>query len=287
MRDPTGFQVVGVPPAQKLPAALVVYPLIQTSGTVETRIELMNLSRLSVTVHCFFVASGTCSEIDFFLALTPEQPVSWLASTGRDGQGVRLAPPLVGEGELKCVVAARSSDPAAHNVLQGRALIVDATGQTVGYSANAFRRLAPGPFTGFVNLDGVEYEQCPDRLHFHALSSQAGSDSELVLVPCSQDLLNQVPGSTAVQFAVVNEWENVFSGSVPLSCHLRRRFSTVPALRRSTVGTDTVHAIVRGVDVPVIGLVIDRFTVPGSGALSTSSNTPYLEGGRSASVLLP
>jgi hypothetical protein len=53
------------------------------------------------------------------------------------------------------------------------------------------------------------------------------------------------------------------------------------------VGTDTAHVIVRGVDVPVVGLVIDRFTVPGTDALSVSSNAPYLEGGRSANVFLP
>jgi len=285
--DPTGFQVVGVPPAQKLPAALVVYPLVQASATVETRVELVNLSNLRVSVHCFYVTSVTCNELGFHITLTPQQPVSWLASTGLDGGGTRLAPPFLGEGELKCVVATQSGDPAAHNVLQGRAILTDTNRQTVGYSANAFRRLAPGPYSGSINLDGVQYEQCPDRLHFQAVTSQTGSDSELILVPCSEDLLNQVPASTAVQFAVINEWENSFSGSIPLTCYVRRRFSTIPPLRRNTAGTETVHAIVRGVDVPVIGLVIDRFTVPGSGALSSSSNAPYLEGGRSATVYLP
>lgn len=287
VQDPTGFQVAGVPPAQKLPAALVVYPLVQTSATVETRLELVNLSNLSVSVYCFYVTSVTCNELGFRLALTPQQPVSWLASTGLNGGGIRLAPPFTGEGELKCVVATQSGDPAAHNVLQGRAIVTDTNLQTVGYNANAFRRLSPGPYTGAIRLDGIQYESCPDRLHFQALTSQSGSDSELVLVPCSEDLLNQVAASTAVQFAVINEWENSFSGSIPLNCYSRRRFSTIPPLRRSTAGTETVHAIVRGVDVPVIGLVIDRFTVPGSGALSSSSNLPYLEGARSATIDLP
>lgn len=276
-----------MPPAQKLPAALVVYPLVQASAGVDTRLELLNLSNLRVSVSCFYVTSVTCNELGFRLSLTPQQPVSWLASTGLDGGGTRLAPPFIGEGELKCVVVTQSGDPASHNVLQGRAIVTETNQQTIGYSANAFRRLAPGPYTGAIRLDGVQYEQCPDRLHFQAVTSQAGSDSELVLVPCSEDLLNQVAASTAVQFAVINEWENSFSGSIPLTCYVRRRFSTIPPLRRSTTGTETVHAIIRGVDVPVIGLVIDRFTVPGSGVLSSSSNAPYLEGGRSASVDLP
>jgi hypothetical protein len=285
--DPTGYDVVGVPPAQKLPSALVVYPLIQASATQDTIIELLNLSDGFVSVHCFYLKADTCNELDFFLSLTPQQPVSWHASSGRTSDNKRVAPPVLGDNELKCVVAASSPDPAAHNVLQGRALVSDTSGQTIGYNAIAFRRLSPGPFTGAVDLDGITYEQCPDRLHFQALSSQPGSDSELVLVPCSEDLLNQVPASTPIQFAVINELEQPFSGSIGLTCFVRARFSTIPPLRRSTVGTDAVHAIVRGVDVPVIGLVIDRFTVPGSTAVSVSSNEPQLEGGRSATVILP
>lgn len=266
---------------------MIVYPLIQASATQETLIEVLNLSDGFVSAHCFFVKSDTCSELNFFLRLTPNQPLSWRASTGRTSDSVRVAPPFIGEGELKCVVATQSTSPSSHNVLQGRAIVQDTAGLTVGYAGIAFRRLSPGPYTGLVRLDGIEYEQCPDRLHFQALTSRSGSDSELVLVPCSEDLLNQVPASTPIQFSVINEFENVFSGSIGLQCFTRRRFSTIPVLRRTTVGTDTVHAILRGVDVPVIGLVIDRFTVPGSNAVSVSSNEPHLEGGRSATVLLP
>jgi len=284
--------VTGQPPAQTLPAALLVYPLIQTSATRDTRIEIMNLTPSLVTVQCFYVTGDTCNHIDFFLTLTAQQPVSWTASTGANGNGRRVAPPLIGEGELKCVVEPTSQDVAAHNALQGRALISDSVGsdtvaQTVGYTAIAFRRLSPGDFTGVIQLDGVTYEQCPDRLHFNALASQPGSDSELVLVPCSEDLLNGIPASSPIQFAVISELEETFSGSVGLTCFQRRRFSTIAALRRSSIGTDTMHLIVRAIDVPVIGLIIDHFEVPGSDALSTSANNPYLDGGRSATITLP
>lgn len=285
--DPTGFDVVGVPPAQKLPSAMLIYPLVQASATQDTRIELLNLTASTVSVQCFYVRSVTCSEVDFFVTLTANQPVAWKASTGAGGSGRRLAPPFLGEGELKCVVLPRSPDLSAHNALQGRALVSDSAGQTIGYSAIAFRRLSPGDFTGIVSLDGVTYEQCPDRLHFNVLASQTGSDSEIVLVPCEQDLLNQVASSTTVQFAVINELEQQFSAATSLRCFDHRRFSGLGSLRRSAIGTDTAHVIVRGTDVPVVGLVIDRFTVPGSSALSTSSNEPNLEGGRSATVNLP
>jgi len=281
------ISVTGAPPAQKLPSAFLIYPLIRVSPTQETLVEMMNLSFATVSVHCAYTTvsitaqTTNCSETDFFVTLTSQQPIKWRASTGTSGNGVRIAPPFSGEGTLKCVVRARTSDLSAHNALQGRA-ILSQTGQTVGYDASAFRRLSPGSFTGVVQMDGVTYEQCPDRLHFNALASQSGSDSELILVPCSDDLENGISGSTTIQYAVINEFEQQFSASTPVKCFDRRNFSSISALRKSSTGTDTLHIVVRPVTDPVVGLILDKFTVPGSAALSVSANNPYFEGGRSA-----
>lgn len=291
--DPLGFQVIGVPPAQKLPSAMLIYPLVRVSATQEARIELMNLTAAIVSVQCFYVQSGSCNEIGFFLSLTGFQPQSWTASNGMTSNGRRVAPPFFGDGELKCVVVPRTADLSSHNALQGRALLSDSNPgsapnrQTIGYTAIGFRRLSPGDFTGIVSLDGVNYEMCPDRLHFQVLTQKTGSNSELVLVPCSQDLELQTPSTASIQLAVVNELEQQFSGATTLKCFNRINFSSLSALRQSAVGTDTAHLMVRGTDVPVVGLVIDRFTVPGSGEPSTSSNDPNLEGGRPATVVLP
>ncbi len=286
--DPTGFNVVGVPPAQKLPTAVLIYPLVSTRSGDETLVEMMNLTNAAVTVKCHYVDSETCRGIDFFVRLTAQQPIAWTASTGQDGNGTRIAPPIFGDqAELKCFVQPSSTSLSAHNALQGRAIVQESDGQTFGYTAIGFRRLTPGSFTGTVQLDGVTYESCPDRLHFSALTNQSGSNSELVLIPCEQNLLFARATETTVQFAVINEFEQHFSGSLRLSCMDRRSFSSIPSLRKSSVGTDTVHAIVRSVDVPVVGMVIDRFSVPGSGEASTSANMPYLEGGRSSTVVIP
>jgi len=248
----------------------------------------MNLTNAAVSIQCFYVASGSCNEIGFFASLTANQPLEWMVSTGQSASSGRLAPPFNGEGELKCVVNTQSSSLSAHNALQGRALLSNVSGETLGYAASAFRRLSPGPFTGNIPLDGFTYEQCPDRLHFHVLTSQtsvASQDSELILVPCSEDLVNQIPASTGVQFAVINEFEQHLSASITLRCFDRRPFNSISPLRRSTAGSDTVHLMVRSLDVPVVGLVIDRFNA-GAG-ISASTNDPYLEGGRSAVVNLP
>ena len=207
------------------------------------------------------------------------RPLSWMVSTGFDGNGRRIAPPFQGDGELKCF--------ASGNSLTGRALIADNAGQRIAYSAVAFRKLRNDAPTNFVSLDGVNYEACPDRLHFNVLAQTATSNSELILVPCTQNLEAQIFSSVTLQYAVINELEQTFSGASSFRCMERRTFNTVPALRFSSIGTNTAHLIVRGVEVPVVGFVIDRFQVTGSGALSTSSNEPYFEGSREATLDLP
>jgi hypothetical protein len=280
--------VVGAPPAQKLPSAVLIYPLVRASATQDTRIEMVNLTGAAVSVNCFYVQGGTCNEIGLFMSLTPYQPLSWSVSSGTDGQGRHIAPPFTGDGEIKCAVVPAGPSPGlgAYNALQGRALVSDSTGQTIGYSAIAFRRLSPGDYTGEISLDGITYEQCPDRLHFNVLANQTGSNSELVLVPCSENLELQIPSTANVQLAVVNEFEQRFSGGTSVNCFNRVLFSALSPLRRNALGTDTAHLIVRGTDVPVVGLVIDKFTTV-QNKLSTSSNDPYLDGGRSAVINLP
>jgi hypothetical protein len=283
--DPLGGLVTGVPPAQNQPSAFLIYPLVTTANGADTFIELLNVVNSPVSVHCVFVSAGTCRGLDFNVSLTALQPSSWTASTGRNSDGVRIAPPLLGQGELKCFVQPRSTALSAHNAIQGRALVNEAAGSTIGYDAIGIRRLTPGSFTGSLDLDGIEYEQCADRLHFQVRAQQAGSDSELILVPCTEDLELVRPTSTNVQLAVINEFEQHTSGSTSLNCFLRQPFSNIPALRRSSAGTDSIHVILRAVNYPVMGMVINRF--PTGGGTSVSSNTPYLEGGRSADVRIP
>jgi hypothetical protein len=284
----------GTGPAQKLPSALLVYPLIESDAAGlprDTRIEIVNLTGSAVLVHCVFIDSVSCNETDFGFSLTANQPVSWMASQGyRPFLISAAAPPFVGSGELKCNVEPRNADLNSHNALQGRALVSRSSSpaETVGYTAIGFRRLTPGDFGGTFHLDGEEYEQCPDRLHFSVLATSAvglaDADSELILVPCTENVL--FGGTTTnVTLKMINEFEETLSANAALDCTLRKRFSKISTLRRSNLGTDTAHLVVRGVDVPVIGLVIDRFDALGS--RSVSANEPYLEGGRSAVVQLP
>jgi len=279
----------GVPPAQKLASAFIVLPYIVSSSTQDTRIELMNMSSREIELQCFYVRQSDCIEVGFFVRLTANQPLSWLAYDGANNPlNFSAVPPFDGVGELKCAVAADRPELDAHNALQGRALVYDrASGETVGYDAVGFQRLSPGGYSGVIDLDGFTYEECPDRLHFAVLARQTGGPvSELITVPCVEDLLNQVPTQTTVQLAIVNEFEQVFSSSYRFSCITSQPFSRFITLSKSTLGTDSAHLIVRGISSPLIGMVIDRFSGQNA-TLHTTANEPFLEGGRSSTVIFP
>ena len=245
------------------------------------------MSDAQQTLNCFYVRESDCVEVGFFLTLTAQQPLSWLASEGANNPLTFSAvPPFDGIGELKCAVMPNTPNLSSHNVLQGRATTFDTvTGDTVGYGSIGFQRLVPGAFTGVVDLDGFTYEECPERLHFQVLSRQSTADSEMVLVPCAQDLLTQTPTETTVQLQIVNEFEQVFSSSFHFRCHTTLPFSRLGTLGNALLGSDSAHVIVRGVSSPLVGLVIDRFD-----ALAThhsAANDPFLEGGSPATVIFP
>ena len=146
----------------------------------------------------FFVsaARSLCNEIGFVVTMTPYQPLAWLVSEGlNDTFSGSASPPFFGTGELKCVVVAPRPEVAFHNTIQGRATAFDSSGATVSYDAVGFQRLSDGDYTGVVSLDGANYAQCPDKLHFEVFADQPDASppalSDLVLVPCSEDLLLQ------------------------------------------------------------------------------------------------
>jgi hypothetical protein len=282
-------------PPQRLNSAVLIYPLVRadTEGGVtrETRIDLLNLTGLQQHLHCFFVEDDFCNETGFFITLTPNQPVSWLVSQGFfSNLAASAVPPFHGSGELKCIVQPNEPTADSHNAIQGRAIVFGSDGQTLGYGAVAFRRLADGDFDGEANLDGSQYTACPDEQHFAFLADpprgQSGPVSELILAPCSEDLENQTSTSTNVQFVVVNEFEQHLSASVAVNCYLRRALRDISSVFTSTtLGSDTGHLIVRGVQSPVSAIMIDNFAVGGN--LGAAANEPALKDGRAAVIRFP
>jgi len=285
-------RAVAEAPPQRLPSAVLIWPLVVVEGggsITDTRMELVNLSRIPVSLGCLFVASDTCGEFDFHIRLTPNQPLSWLASRGVFN-GMSAVPPFSSAGELKCIVEPDQEPVASHNTIQGRAAVFGADGQTIGYSAVGFLRLTDGPLTNEISLDGVTYTQCPDEQHFVFIASdpnEPATQSELVIASCDEDLENLVHPPTVVQFQVFNEFEEQFSASTNVQCSARRllwRISNI--FTRAVLGTDTGHVILKGVQSPVLALVIDRF-LAAPAVPATAGNEPALRGGRSAQITIP
>jgi hypothetical protein len=290
-----GVSAVGAQsPPQRLPSAVLVYPLIQVDGggsTVDTRVEVVNLTSRPTQLHCFYVHGPSCFGTDFQVLLTPNQPLSWLASQGVFN-GQTAVPPISGSAELKCIVFPPDGEESidVQNTIQGRSIVFGADGQTIGYGAIGFRRLTDGPFENIIELDGATYTKCPDEQHFVILASVAGDplqESELVLTTCSEDLENLESTTTTVQFVVVNEFEQQLSASTSVTCTLRRTLRQISQVfTRATLGTDTGHLIVKGVQTPVLALVVDRF-LASPGVPGTAGNEPALRGGRAAEIRFP
>ena len=274
------------PPAQKLPSALLVYPFIEVSPDQDTRIEIVNLSGNPQVLQCFYV-DDSCNELGFLVSLTPFQPMAWLVSSGIGGESSgTAAPPFFGTGELKCAVVPSHPEVEFHNAIQGRATVFGADGQTVSYDAVGFQRLSDGDFTGVLSLDGTNYAQCPAILHFDVVADGPTTTSDVVLVPCSEDLLLQVPTTVQVNVTIINEFETSYSRSIAVTCSTRRTLGSIGReLTQAVLGSDTAHLVFRGVGGPLLGLVIDGVSF--AGVAGTAGNEPSFQGGRSATVVFP
>jgi len=67
--------------------------------------------------------------------------------------------------------------------------------------------------------------------------------TNLTLVPCDEDIENQVPSSSTVQFAIWDEFERRFSSSVTVNCWLSAELNQIHpnAFSFSTLGTFSAH----------------------------------------------
>ncbi len=195
-------------------------------------------------------------ETDFRVRLTPQQPLGWVASQGLlepplTGQPFGPNPPFGPDGvssnagtrvpptsetpytgALKCIAINDDGTPSDRNVLKGEATWVDnddVPGDVLKHNAVGIQAIE-----GAVNEDkelilggdGAEYNGCSNYLivnhmfdfGIHPVVEDHISLSAITLVPCTQDLLRQIPGSAVVQFLVYNEFEQRFSTSRTANC---------------------------------------------------------------------
>lgn len=201
--------------------------------------------------------SATCvslwQETDFDIVLTKQQPTQWSVANGRavnpmDGIGNpesgfdpgRIPPKPDFEGELRCVEIDTAGQPLAGNHLKGTAqLATYESGPDISrYAAIAIEANPDSSPSNPLQLDDEVYSACPSVLRVsHAAdgaqdpSSGLSTSTELTLVPCAQDLENQVPKTVTVQFLVFNEYEERFSGSTSVTCYRSAPMSELDTAR--------------------------------------------------------
>jgi hypothetical protein len=165
-------------------------------------------------------------------------------------------------GELKCIAINEDGIPLPSNVLKGEALLEKSEDTNLDVASyNAIGIQATGKVSGDANvltLGGdaatAEYNGCPNFLilnHFfeEAQDPVPGStgdiETNVVYVPCSEDLLRQIPGAAVVQYLVFNEFEQRFSTSKSVTCFQDTRLCHIdtPDCSRSIFNVKTAGTL--------------------------------------------
>lgn len=280
-------------PSTDEPGAIVVFPLVETSGDVDTEFQLTNNSGTRTFARCFYIDGrtdrpGTQSWLvtDFQTTLTQEQPTIWVA-----GQGLPAVPPDRPDdlypgpippvpsdfiGELRCIVVDESERPIGKNTLTGQATLVNrATGDVRKYKGITFRGAAENDGNNTLLLNDQEYAACPRFLlvnHFFDAApdpiSAVPLATTLTFVPCSMDLENAVPGESALVFDVFNEFEQRLSRSLSITCFRRIELSRID--RSSQPELSIFHYALQGtlVGVSRIRSSVDAKDETGHGVLA-------------------
>lgn len=221
---------------------MIVFPKVIWDGTTDTIIQITNTGNSIARARCYYIdaSRGQCSETDFDILLTKRQPTIWAVSQGRSRLDEGFSPGLVPAmpegftGELKCIQVSESGEMQPSNSLKGEATLRTRNGDVGEYNAIAFRGgdTVPSADNGStLSLSATgDLSRCPSTVilnHFEdgvvdpvldEFRVGGAVTTELTLVPCSEDLENQIPGSVTVQVRVFDEFEQSQSGSFPVQC---------------------------------------------------------------------
>jgi hypothetical protein len=198
-------------------ASILVFPKVIADGTRDTIIQITNTSNNMRHAHCFYVNGALtdntappgplnpplCTEIDFDIWLTKQQPTHWVVSTGRldnpldkpcrvagklancdpDSTGSDSAdccdagydpghvPPVVPDfqGELKCIEVDASGFPVPGNALKGEATLENlADGDVSKYNAIGLKGFDTNNMDGTLCLGGGVSASCPSGAEYEA-----------------------------------------------------------------------------------------------------------------------
>ncbi|HXQ20944.1 MAG TPA: hypothetical protein VN812_04675 [Candidatus Acidoferrales bacterium] len=165
-------------------------------------------------------------------------------------------------GELKCIETDYTGAPISGNHLKGEATIVTLDGKGDASKYNAIGLLGdPNNNNGDDTLclggdassscesldmvSGPEYGACPQTVILNQFAVNATDpvieelgngpsqvQTEVTLVPCSEDFAGGAVTPIKVQFFVTNEMESVFSGSTTITCWANLRLDSLGSLSK-------------------------------------------------------
>jgi hypothetical protein len=306
-------------------ASVLVFPRVIVDGTWDTTIQISNGANRPAYAHCYYVNGALinpalppgptnpplCTQTDFSIFLTRQQPTHWTVSRGRlvdptdptcsatvsdcDGAGfdpgIVPAVPAGFTGELRCIEEDASGAPWSGNALEGVATLTHlATGEVVKYSAiglpgyeanNAEGTLCLGGSTRGACLDGAEYGGCPQSwIISHPSEADdrpvdgGARSTDFTVVPCAVNFDTQVPATLTLQFALTNEFEQTFTASTRITCWADLRLSDInPIFQRDSLGGDWVQTRVRSAVSTPGGFMLVQQTERDTAEPATSSFT--------------
>ncbi len=242
------------------PGSILIFPKVVRDGTRDTTIKLTNTNNLVEHVHCFYVngapgRSGAplCSEVDFDLTLTRQQPTHWTVGSGRgtiqgepfgaDGTGFDpgLIPPVPTPftGSLVCYEVDVNGTPISNNRLKGEAVLTSNIGGDVSqYNAVAVPALTQDNNPSNLDLNNTEYGSCPAALRLEAIPD--GSFDPAISAYGAAGLC--VGGATPG--AICTTASDCSGGTCPPSSSVVTNLTFVPCsldLRNGTTATTTLQ----------------------------------------------
>ncbi len=207
-------------------------------------------------------------------------------------------------GELKCVQVDRTTNitegpgtPVNRNDLIGNASIyavtaADSTVDVQSYNAIGVQAASDdGTTQGDTSMNlsdsGGEYAGCPAQVvvnHFFDAADLGGGrivQSDITLVPCSEQLELNTVFSTVLQILVFNEFEQRFSTSTTLGCYRESRLSNLdrrPGQEITSIFNVNVQGTLAGQT--VIRPVLSGNGNPGNGILAVVEEFHSSQAGR-------
>src|SRR5262249_54825825 len=197
--------------------------------------------------------------------------------------------------------------PSDRNILKGEATFINraALGDSAKYNALGFRAIE-GANNGDNQLvlggEGAEYDGCPAVLilnHFFddvvdpAIPPDGLFFTSLVLTPCTENFVNQIPARITAQFLVFNEFEQRFSTSTPVDCWFFSLLSLIDTTDPSrsifsafVAGTVAGQRRIRGGNGGLDGISIETLLGGGVFGTSTDATNLHVQGERDPSDVI-